>query len=193
MDKFFLLVLCLFSLVFPVAASDIGIDGGDLIVGVIESSDPAVSLAEVDEESSLPSEEVSQDPAALAGSDTFTGGYWFVCDCALGYDLKFYIPSDWASDQFTLDASGAPVNMSNSTVYAYCPDFPDYTFSCSRFSSFVYRQNNYSNEDLKITKISDTNIDFLEDDHVRLSDYDLKVLGCSLIFLVAAILIFKRG
>lgn len=191
MDKFLFLVLFTLVLVVPVHAADV--DGGLVDDGVIESTDPAVPLAEVAEESSLPSEEVSQDLAALAGSDPFTGGYWFVCDCDLGYDLKFYVPLEWATDQFTLDTSGAPVNMSNTTVNAYCPSFPDYTFFCSRFSTFTYRATNYNTSDLNITKISDTNIDFLEENSFRLSDYDLRILGCSLVFLVVAILIIKRS
>lgn len=191
MDKFLFLVIFVLGLVFPVNAADIA--GGNLSDGVVENTYSIVPLAEVAEEPQVSSEEVESGIDALALSDTFTGGYWFVCDCALGYDLKFYIPSDWSSGQFALDTSGAPVNMSNSTVYAYCPDYPDYTFSAARFSNFVYRANNYSNLDLNITDISDTNIDFLEDDQIRLSDYDLKVLACSLIFLVAAILIVKRG
>lgn len=191
MDKFLFLVLFILVLAVPVHAADV--DGGLVDDGITESTDSAVPLAEVGEESSVPSEEVPQDPSAFAGSDPFTGGYWFVCDCALGYDLKFYVPLEWATDQFILDTSGAPVNMSNTTVNAYCPNFPDYTFSCSRFSTFTYRANNYNTSNLNITKISDTNIDFLEDNSIRLSDYDLRILGCSLVLLVAAILIFKRS
>ena len=191
MDKFFFLVIFVLLLVIPAYATDV--DGGNVDDGVIESSDPTVPLASVAEESSLPSEEVGQDPALLAESDAFSGGYWFVCDCALGYDLKFYIPVDWADGQFTFNSSGAPVNMSNSTVYAYCPDFPDYTFSAARFSEFTYRATNYNTSDLNISKVIDTNIDFLDDGSRRLSDYQLKVLSCALVFMLVAILIMKRG
>lgn len=191
MDKFFFLVIFVLLLVIPAYATDV--DGGFLNDGIIESTDPVVPMAEVDPSDPEPATEVSQDLASLAGSDLFTGGYWFVCDCALGYDLTFYVPSDWSDGQFTFNSSGAPVNMSNSTVYAYCPDFPDYTFSAARFSEFTYRATNYNTSDLNISKVIDTNIDFLDDGSRRLSDYQLKVLSCALVFMLVTILIMKRG
>ena len=191
MKEFLFLVLFLLTLAFSVSAADL--DGGVVDVGTTESTDPALPLAEVDDSAAESTAEGSQDPAALAGSDLFAGGYWFVCDCALGYDLTFYVPVDWADGQFTLSSSGAPVNMSNNTVYAYCPGFPDYTFSAARFSEFTYRESNYTTADLSITAISDTNIDFLDDGSGRLSDYQFRVLGCSLLLFVLAALIIKRG
>lgn len=190
MEKFLFFVFTFLALVCPVSAV---YDGGTVIDGIIQGTDPIVPLAPVDPSDPEPVEEVSQDPAALAGSDLFDGGYWFVCDCALGSDLIFYVPVDWADGQFTLSSSGAPVNMSNNTVYAFCPSFPDYTFSASRFGTFTYRSSSYNSQDLNISKISDTNIDFLDDGSKRLSDYQLKILGCSLLMFVLAVLIFKRG
>lgn len=189
MHKFILFSLFLLVFAFPCHAAS----GGFVVDGIIQGSDPAAPLAPVDPSDPESTQEGSEDPAALAGSDPFTGGYWFVCDCSLGYDLKFYVPAEWSTDLFTLDSSGAPVNVSNSTVYAYCDSFPEYTFSASRYGRFVYRGSNYNNVELNITRISDTNIDFLEDNPVRLSDQDFRVLACSLIFLVAAILIIRRG
>lgn len=187
MDKFLFLVLVVLTLAIPVNAADL--NGGVVDDGTAESSDPAAPSAEAAAET----EESEAGIAALAGSDTLTGGYYFVCDCALGYDLKFYVPTEWACDNFTLDTSGAPVNLSNTTCYAYCPDFPDYTFSCARFAGFTYRSSNYSSVDLNITEISETNINFLEDTPTRLSDWDQNTAICSLLFLVAAILIIKRS
>lgn len=190
MDKFMFLVFAVLAMVCPVSAV---YDGGTVVDGIIQSSDSLVPLAPVDPSDPEPVEEVSEDPVAHAGSDLFTGGYWFVCDCALGYDLTFYVPVDWADGQFTLSSSGAPVNMSNNTVYAFCPSFSDYTFSASRFGEFTYRSSSYNTQDLNITKISDTNIDFLDDGSKRLSDYQLKILCCGLLVFVLAVLIFKRG
>lgn len=36
------------------------------------------------------------------------------------------------------------VNMSNSTIYLYCSEFPGYTFSASRFGPITYRESNAS-------------------------------------------------
>lgn len=192
MDKYIFLVLVLLNLAIPAFAVDL--DGGNVNVGATEDTGSAAATSEVAAETTVPDQELEEDAAVLAVSDPFTGGYWFVCDCALGSDLKFYVPADWAFDMFALDNSGAPVNMSNTTVYAYCDQFPDYTFSCSRFGKFTYRtSNNYNSADLNITEISDTNIDFLENNGLRLSDYDLRIMVCSLIIVVAAILIFKKG
>ena len=191
MDRFLFLVMFVLVLAIPAYAANV--DGGVVDDGAAANSNPAVPLAEVDPADPEPAQEGSQAPAALAGSDLFAGGYWFVCDCVLGYDLTFYVPADWADGQLTLNSSGAPVNMSNNTVYAYCPDFPDYTFSAARFSTFTYRASNYNTVDLNVTSISDTNIDFLDDGSRRLSDYQLKVLSCALVFMVAVILIIKRG
>lgn len=191
-DFLFLVIFCL-VLAMPVAATNT--DGGDLD-GTVSSSDPAVSADNTDAtESTLATEETQAGINALAVNDSFAGGYYFVCDCALGNDLKFYVPWDWANDVFTLNSSGAPVNMSNSTCYAYCPAYPNYTFTCSRFSTFTYRSSgsSYSTSDLNITDISDTNISFMMDESFHLSDSDLQALSCALIFLVAAILIIKKG
>lgn len=36
------------------------------------------------------------------------------------------------------------VNMSSSTIYLYCSEFPDYIFSASRFGPVTYRESNAS-------------------------------------------------
>lgn len=98
--------------------------------------------------------------------------------------MKFYVPLEWASDVFALSGTGSPVNMSTSTCYAFCPDYPDYTFQCNRFSEFTYRANNYNSANLNISKIGDTNITFLENEGKRLPDSDILILiaGISLLF-----------
>lgn len=122
-------------------------------------------------------------PMALLITGSLSGGYYFICDCSLGDGLKFYVPLEWAHNALAIDSSGAPVNMSTSTCYAYCEDYPSYTFSCSRFGTFTYRSTDYSTTDLEVTNIADTNIQFLEDESYRLSDYDMLVLIASLLFL----------
>lgn len=189
MKDFLILILVVAAMAFPVHA----VPNEGVIDGIVatDASDPA------DQEFPLedPGEvlEVQEDAAPLASSDMLAGGYYFVGDCVLGSDLRFYVPLEWANDVFTLDGSGAPVNLSNTTCYAYCPDFPDYTFSCSRFARFTYRATNYNSADLLLTNITDTNITFLEDDTPRLSDSDMLLLIAALIFVFgAAFMILRR-
>ena len=196
-EWFFLIVFCL-ALVMPVSAADLS--GGDLTDGNAAVSDPAGVTDPTDPTDEPVAQETSQENseavavlAVSSVSDALSGGYYFVCDCALGSDLTFFVPLEWAHDVFTYDSSGAPVNLSNNTCYAYCPDFPDYTFSCSRFGTFTYRASNYNTSDLHITEVTDTNMSFFEGSGTSLSDSDLVMLCCVLIFFVAAILIFKKG
>lgn len=182
MKHFLFLILCVAALAFPVhAAPDEGVVDAIVATDGIELADPEAPL-----ESSAVSQEVGEDIAPLAVSDPFAGGYYFVCDSALGNDLKFYVPLEWAHDVFTLNSSGALVNLSNSTCNAYCPAYPDYTISCSRFGTFTYRATNYNTSDLRISNISDTNIDFLEDETQIPSDSDLLLLIVVLIFVFGA-------
>lgn len=172
MKHFLFIILCVAALAVPVsAAPDEGVVDGILAVDATDPADPEAPLA-----STPVSETLEEVAAPFAVSGSLAGGYYFVADCALGSDLKFYVPLEWAHDVFTFDRSGAPVNLSNSTCNAYCPSYPDYTFSCSRFGTFTYRASNYNTADLQITDISDTNIQFLEDESVKPSDSDLLFL-----------------
>lgn len=188
MDRFLLVIVACLILAIPANATDS--TGGELD-GSSSVSDPADTVVSSDptDETAAASDPVAlaeneEDISALAVSGSLSGGYYFVCDCALGSDVKFYVPLEWAHDVFTYDDTGAPVNLSMNTCYAYCPEYPDYTFSCSRFSTFTYRQSNYSTTDLNITGISDTNIQFMTDEGVRLSDSEILVLIAGLLFIL---------
>lgn len=173
----FLLFLAAFA--FPVRATGVG--------GVSD----AILVDNLATEFQVEEVEVGSSPRA--GGDSLSGGYYFVVDCALGNSLKFYVPLEWSHDVFTLNSSGGLVNLSNNTCYAYCPAYPDYTFSCSRFGTFTYRATNYNTTDLMITNISDSNIEFLEDDTQLPSDSDLLLLIAGLVFVFGACgLILRR-
>lgn len=196
MKELLFLALAMAVLAFPVNATEV--DGGS-VDGTAAVSDPTTVTDSSDSGSETdPSEDPVEaasdpaDPVALASDSGLAGGYYFVCDCVLGYDLKFYVPLEWAHDVFTLDSSGAPVNMSTSTCYAYCPDYPDYTFSASRFGKFTYRATNYSTTDLDITKISDNNISFLEDEVKRLSDSEILFVIACMIFVFGGVALLRR-
>lgn len=186
MKNFLFLILCLAAMAVPVHAAP---DGDVLDASVsTDVADRALLL-----EDQVTDQTVGKAAVALAGSDSLAGGYYFVADSVLGSGLKFYVPLEWAHDVFTLDSSGAPVNLSNNTCYAYCPDYPDYTISCSRFGTFTYRATNYNTTDLQLTNITETNISFLEDETPRLSQHDLLLLIAGMIFLFGAAAFVLRG
>lgn len=70
------------------------------------------------------------------------------------------------------------VNLTNTTVYFYSPEFPDYTFSAARFSPVYYRADNYNQQLLVINSV--------ERASVNVTDYYDYVVPFSLlaIFLV---------
>ena len=70
------------------------------------------------------------------------------------------------------------VNLTNTTVYFYSPEFPDYTFSAARFSPVYYRADNYNQQLLVISSV--------ERSSVNVTDYYDYVVPFSLlaIFLV---------
>lgn len=71
-------------------------------------------------------------------------------------DLSFIFPEGISSSTLVLDGQFLR-NMSNSTVYLYCPQFPDYTFSASRFGTVGYRPNNgsYQTVELIVQSVED--------------------------------------
>lgn len=188
MRNFLFIILCVAALAFPVhAAPDEGVVDAIVATDADDPVDPASGL-----EDSAVYENLEAGVSPLAGVSTLAGGYYFVADCALGSDLKFYVPLEWAHDVFTFDSSGSLVNLSNTTCNAYCPAYPDYTFSCSRFGTFTYRATNYNTTDLQIRNISETNIEILEDESRRISDSDLLVLIAALIFVFGWVFMFRR-
>ena len=92
----------------------------------------------------------SDDAAAfaLSGADTeFENLAYYDISCSLG-DIRLYLPYDVDRDALQLQ-DGKLVNLSNSTLYLYCPEYPSYTFSASRFQSVVYRvDSSYTSVDL---------------------------------------------
>lgn len=142
---------------------------------------------------------MSSLPAAAA--DLY-GGYSFRADCSLGYDVLFYVPASAAVGCLTLDESGCLFNISNSTIYLYCPDHPDYTISASRFSPFYVRESTTYGSDtyeLVANNIKTDNVEiFYEDPEIdpELSVGFLELLHVMLdaaSFAVAFILLLKWG
>ena len=182
MLTFLLSLLLVFSLASPVYAAEV----------VPDETVPASS-----ESVPVETESVGQiqlgDPALYSVTGSLSGGYYFDCNCSLGSNLRFYVPVEWSRDTFALDSSGAPVNMSNSTVYAYCPVFPEYTFSASRFNAFTYRGDGVQAKDLVITSVTDSNIHFLKDTVLYPGVQELLIMAvCLLLILFLQPIFFRR-
>lgn len=120
------------------------------------------------------------------------GGYYITGDSALGNDLTFYVPADYASGSLTYDSSGNLFNLTSSNVYLYCPDFPDYTIYAPRFSVFQYRTDGgYGSTyvDLNLSDVSHTNVEILEDSPSMVISSDM-LLMCVLAVLVMGLAVF---
>lgn len=120
------------------------------------------------------------------------GGYYITGDSAIGNDLTFYVPADYAAGSLTYDSSGNLFNLTSSSIYLYCPDHPDYTIYAPRFSVFQYRTDNgYGSTyvDLRLSNVSDTNVEILENSPSMVISSD-KLLVCMLAVLVIGVAVF---
>lgn len=139
------------------------------------------------------------DVPILYASGGIVGGYYFVADCALGQDVKFWVPADFSQGSITFDSSGGLVNMTNSTIYLMPDDTTlnsSYTIQAPRFSSFLYRRDasGYTWSDLNISNISDTNISWLDDTPQAVPQSSYFVLIASILIIgFLALFAFKRG
>ncbi len=148
---------------------------------------------------SLPSEKIEEDYSTYSFSSDdraisgLSGGYYMVVDCALGRNIKFWIPSDFASGSIALDGSN-PVNMTDRTIYLMPDDsrFSDYTFSSGRFQSFRYRPPRGDYSSLNITAIHDSNISFLQHESKAVSSSDYFRLLIVVVMIIALVVILGR-
>lgn len=133
-------------------------------------------------------------PAAAA---ELQGGFYIVCDCSLGDGVRFYVPASAAEGCLTYDNNGYLFNISNSTVYLYSPDYPNYTFSASRFSGFQYRSDNYNAAELNICNITDTNVQIYTEDPALDEQMNFLDLFHTMVeigsFAIAFLLLLKVG
>ena len=126
-----------------------------------------------------------------------SGGYYITGDSALGSDITFYVPADYAEGSLTYDSSGNLFNLTSSSIYLYCPDYPDYTIYAPRFSGFQYRPasgSGYTYVDLLLHNVSDTNVEILDDSPppALSSDKLLVMILAVLIVGVGAYVLLRR-
>lgn len=132
----------------------------------------------------------------VLGAD-LAGGYYITGDSDMGQDLTFYVPADFATGSLTYDSSGNLFNLTNSSIYLYCPDYPEYQIYAARFSGFQFRQSSgagYQYQDLNLRNVTAANVEILEDSPTRtFSDNTLlNVILVVLIIFVGAYAILPR-
>lgn len=196
-------LVCCFLFAFAVSAS--------------ASFVPEVSFSpDVDGLSSSESTEVSETPddglSALApagdgddssidtavkslASGNLSGGYYFTSDCAFGSGLRFYVPAEFAEASLTFDSSGDIVNLSNSSVYLYCPSHPSYSIYAPRFSTFQYRVStgSYGYSDCDFSNVDSVTVSFLENaDKPVVSVKVLLLCLIAVVFLLGTVSLFVR-
>lgn len=127
----------------------------------------------------------------VLGAD-LAGGYYITGDSAIGNDLTFYVPADYAAGSLTYDSSGNLFNLTSSSIYLYCPDHPDYTIYAPRFSGFQYRPSSgsgYTYQDLYLKNVSSSNVEILEESPSR-SFSDNTLLYVILVVLIIFVGVF---
>lgn len=149
---FALLLCCVFGLAVGAAPALAASSVSDPTVGVSDSSTIPTETDTVSVSDSLP---VFDSGAALSdGAGEFSDLAYLDVSCNLG-DLRLYLPHGVELSVMQV-RDGLLYNVSNTTVYLYCPDYPDYTFSASRFSPVMYRADGYNSFTLSEVVISDS-------------------------------------
>lgn len=117
----------------------------------------------------------------------FEGLVFYDVSSSLG-DIRLYLPQDFDPDTLQL-RDGKLFNTSNSTVYLFCPDFPEYTFSASRWGNLSYRTTgtNYQTVELSGVTVSDV--------YTPIGWMNALFLFCCLICSISALLrgVTRRG
>lgn len=131
---------------------------------------------------------VSTEPVVQAiDSGDLEGLVYYDVNSSLG-EIRLYLPLGMDKNTLQL-VDGQLVNTTNSTVYPYCPDYPDYTFSASRWSSVQYRTSGTSYNTVDLTGVS------FQDTYVPVAWFIPVFLFCSLLCSISALLrgVFRRG
>lgn len=163
---------CVFE---PVEVSE-GFDVGDVVESTVGVSDKVASDA------------VKSVYAPLSG------GSYFVADSDLGNALVFYVPVDYLN-KLAYTSNGDLFNLSASSVYLYCPSFPDYTIYAQRFSKFQFRPNSsgYTYTDCNFTNVDPVAVSILQNADKPIISTDTLIIGVlAVMVLLGCIFIIRR-
>lgn len=195
-----LAICCALAFSVCAAPSDGLGDGAE----VLDSESASVPASDSTEDSVNPVDSVLADaydsPALLisSGGDT-DAGCWFVATSAFGAGAshRFYFDKQYASGSLIMDSLGFLWNNTQSSIYLYCPDYPDYIIYAPRFGYFQYRtnDNNYNWSDARIIPQADSASSLvLTDSQYRPSDASpVIVFLLSVLAFFGLIMILRRA
>ena len=84
--------------------------------------------------------EVPEEAQSLDKSDIPVSYAVITAETHMG-ELDLILPEGVGKDALVLDGDRLR-NFTSGTLYVHCPQFPDYTFSASRFGVLTYREQN---------------------------------------------------
>lgn len=134
--------------------------------------DPEVVLPDQANSQLEEGENVVDDPSADSGvpslfalSDSDLSGLAsFTVSSNLG-ELTLYLPDGISSSSLRV-VDGGLYNVTNATIYLFCPEFPEYTFSASRFAPVFYRNTSGSYSSVELTGVTLVERDYVIDEFI---------------------------
>ena len=179
---FFTLALCALCAAGLLIGATPNVEAAAVPTETVDLPDPTVPAETVADTTSATDPVDADSGIALfavpdSGTD-FTGLAYFDVKSNLG-SIRLYLPQGVGADAVQL-RDGMLYNVTNSTLYFYCREYPSYTFSASRFQNVSYRASNYDTQDLTVSEITGTG--------AAVSDYfDYIIIFC-LVFIVLAMI-----
>lgn len=190
------------SLAFTVCAApvlSVG-DGAEMLDGESAALSPSDSAEDSSDSVDSVLADAYDSPALLISSGgDIDAGCWFVATSAFGAGTshRFYFDREFASGSLIMDSLGFLWNNSQSSIYLYCPDYPDYTIYAPRFGYFQYRtnDNNYNWADARIILDAESSSSLiLSDTQYRPSDASpVIVFLLSVLAFFGLIMILRRA
>ena len=138
-------LLCFGLFAFPASAVETVAVPSET-VDIPNSSGPAIS------EAVSPAPARSPAPASSGDSSLVSGLASYFVNSNLG-KIHLYVPVGVAGDCLRL-SSDKLVNMTNSSIYLYCPEFPNYSFWANRFQGVQYRESTSYADTYSLTGVS---------------------------------------
>lgn len=134
-----------------------------------------------------------------------SGGFWVELYLDSFSVCRVYVPAEFAVDSFALDGADQLVNVTNQTIYGFCPEIQgvDNYIGLVRWQPFAgleaqteeYDNGRYYYNWYQIGGYNPTmyNIEIFTDDAgTRISFYNLSIVGICVMFICAVILFVSK-
>ncbi len=153
-----LCLVCFFAFIVCFAPSVVAVEAAESDGTPVESTVESTAVQATDGDTTDSVADIdSSSRAAVVPRGQLSSGYYIVCDSPLGDGLRYYVDADYR-DCLALNSAGVLINASQSTVYLYCPNYPDVSISAGRWSSFQIRESGYNTRDFVTSNYQDSNI-----------------------------------